>query len=98
MLPLKKSWSNDMIIYGDEGSNCLEILLDKNKITEVSARIDLRLDYRAFLSLLCEFAQEHDFTFVNNELKILAPDIHIVSHDIEVDILRYNKDISGLNR
>ena len=55
VLKQKKSWSQEILLFGEEESNCFEVLFKSNKIIEVLARIDLRTDYYCFLDNLCAF-------------------------------------------
>jgi hypothetical protein len=82
VLPRKRSWSNDIVLFGDESSNCLEILINENKIEEITARIDLRCDYEFFLKFLCDFSLKNDFVFLDNSLKVLYPDYNIMNKEI----------------
>lgn len=93
----KRSWSNDIALYGEESSNCIEIILERNKIAEISVRIDLRYSYKEFVRVLCDFAKEHHCTFLNSSLKILAPNINIVTQDIENYPL-YKSFLNKLNK
>ena len=83
ILPLKKSWSDDIVLFGDENSNCIELLTNKGKIVEIMVRIDLRFDYTQFLDMLCEFAQEYNCILLNYSFKILSPVKNLVNKDIE---------------
>lgn len=82
LLPKKKSWSKDIIIFGDDDSSCIEILLEKNRIVEISIRVDLRLDYINFINLLCEYALNNKCMFLNYKLEILYPNLEALEKDI----------------
>ncbi len=94
LLPQKKSWSKDIIIFGNEDSSCIEILLQNNWIIEISIRIDLRLDYKNFIKLLCEYALNHNCMFLNDKLEILYPNLD----SLEKDILNYPLYKAFLNK
>ncbi len=80
----KKSWSSDIVLLGDEDSNCIIILMEFNKVAEISVRIDLRSDFRFFLQTICDFAEKHNCIFLNYELRILEANYYIMKHDIIV--------------
>lgn len=81
-LPKRESWSNDVILFGDESSNCVEVLTENNRIVEVSARVDLRYDYKQFVKLICEFAQDNNCVILNNDLRIISPNSQLLEQDI----------------
>lgn len=68
-----KSWSDDIVLFGSETTNCIEIITERKKIVEVSSRIDLRSDYNFFLEQLCAFAQIHKCMLLGNDFKIFEP-------------------------
>lgn len=82
LLPINKSWTDDIVLFGDESSNCVEVLIEEDKIIEVSARIDLRDNYKEVLRALCEFAQRNNCVFLRYDLKILNANLHLVESDI----------------
>jgi len=82
LLMRKKSWSKDIILFGEEDSDCVEILMDNKKIVEVSARIDLRHNYKNILNNLCDFAQSNNCIFLNDSLNIIYPNILVMENDI----------------
>lgn len=96
LCPLKKSWSNDIILFGDESSNCIELLMNRNKVIEISVRIDLRYNYEQFVSTLCEFAQKHNCIFLNDALKIISAREQLIKQDI-IDHPIYKSFLDKLN-
>lgn len=82
LLPRKDSWSREIILFGDESSNCIEVLLEENLIIEISIRVDLRLDYKGFINLLCEYALSNKCMFLNDKLEILYPNLKLLENDI----------------
>jgi len=83
IIPKGKSWSNDIMLFGDESSNCIEIVVDQSKIDEVSIRIDLRTDYKPLIKLLCDFAQRHKCLFISGSLEVISPDLNELSQYIK---------------
>ncbi|MNK04939.1 hypothetical protein D3C87_228130 [compost metagenome] len=83
ILPRQKSWSDNVIIFGDEANDCVVLLKEKNKIIEISARIDLRNNFDVFLNYLCNTASENNCVFLNDNLKILYPSYKTIKYDIE---------------
>ncbi len=87
ILKVGKSWSKDIILFGHESSNCVEIFFDDGKIYEVSVRIDIRQDYRSVLLAVCDFAERHNCVLVNTSMRILQPVFDFVKRDIDEDKL-----------
>ncbi len=82
LLTRNKSWSKDIILWGDESSNCVLVLIENNEILEISIRIDLRSNFDFFLRLICNFTQRHECALLNNELEIFSPDFVIIKENI----------------
>lgn len=82
LLPKKDSWSDDIILFGDESSNCIEILKEQDLIIEISIRIDLRLDCKKIINLLCEFTINNNCMFLNDKLEVLHPNVESIKSSI----------------
>ncbi|WP_417354093.1 hypothetical protein [Flavobacterium sp.] len=70
-LPLSKSWSDNIIQYGDLDSNVFEIGLRANKIESVSYRIDFRSDYETILKEIVEICLKNKFLILTNDLELM---------------------------
>ena len=57
MLVRRKSWSENLVLWGEENGNRIDIFLEEGKIANVNARIDLRQPSVAFLELLLKIAR-----------------------------------------
>jgi len=55
IIPKTKSWSNDLLLFGSEESNCLEVYRENGYVTSVSLRVDFTSDYEVFLRMIIEF-------------------------------------------
>lgn len=77
-LPRNKSWSNEIELYGNTDSNCLEVYFDRyNHVSSVSFRLDFQTDYQKILDeliLLC----------IQNELLILDEKRNVVPYDLKI--------------
>jgi hypothetical protein len=73
-LPLRKSWSDDIILFGELDSNCFEVLTESGIVVEASARIDLRADYRDMITLVCQFGQDNNLLLLDYRWDILPPE------------------------
>ena len=72
ILPLNISWSKNIIMFGDENSNRLEVLFDKNEIIlSVSFRIDFKSNYEIILIRLLDFFQTNDLIVIDEKLNVL---------------------------
>jgi len=84
LFPPQKSWSDEIIIYGKEDSNCIELLLSKNKkIEEISIRIDLREENQNIIELICNFFEKHHCLFLGFKGKIINPNIDQLISEIK---------------
>lgn len=55
VLPKGKSWSKDLLLFGSQESNCLEVYVEDENVTSVSLRVDFSNNYEAFLRSAIEF-------------------------------------------
>jgi hypothetical protein len=78
ILPKVKSWSYEIDLYGDQESNCFEVLHDKdNAVISVSFRIDFTSNYESVLNSIIEFC-------IFNGLIILDESLNVVYLNYEV--------------
>ena len=68
-----KSWSNEIDLYGNEESNCFEILFDKqnNIVLSASCRIDFTSDYENVFQKIIEFCISNDLVILDENLNIV---------------------------
>lgn len=76
ILPKKKSWSRNIILYGEENSNRFEVFFESEIIVSVSFRINFTSNYEDILRQLIEF-------FLYNNLIILDEKINIIPLNFE---------------
>jgi hypothetical protein len=75
-LPINTSWSKQITLYGQQDSNCFEVLCEDQIILSVSFRIDFTSDYEDILRNLIEF-------FITNDLLILDQDLTTIPLNFE---------------
>jgi hypothetical protein len=65
-----KSWSKEISLFGDEKSNCLEILFDTqtNNIRSVSLRIDFTSEFEVILRGIVDFCIYNELVLLDEEL------------------------------
>jgi hypothetical protein len=85
ILPRNKSWSDNLALFGEDDSTCIEILFMESKVSEISIRIDLRKDNDFFLEKLCEFAKVNNCVFLDENLFIINSDIFSIKQSISRD-------------
>lgn len=71
LLSKGKSWSNDIVLYGNEEKTCIKFLIEDDKISEVVIRIDFREDYSKLLSEIIEFCGLHALLLLDEEHNVL---------------------------
>lgn len=101
LLPKEKSWSEDLIVFGDENSNCFKVFLEEEIPIELSARIDLRDINYEFIDLLISFAKKKDLVFLSDlskdNLRIIYPSKILLEQEITENNL-YDVFIKFLNQ
>ncbi|OJV14280.1 MAG: hypothetical protein BGO21_16175 [Dyadobacter sp. 50-39] len=70
------SWHNDLIMYGSQESNRLQVWVEENLVVSASFRIDFTAKYEDILCSLLEF-------FILNGLKILDGELNVVALNVE---------------
>ena len=45
LLPINKSWSKSIILFGKEDTNCVEISVEDGWVIDVSLRVDFTTEY-----------------------------------------------------
>jgi hypothetical protein len=71
ILESKPSWSKDIKLYGTEESNCIEIFMDDNVISELTVRIDYRTNYSDLLNQLVEFCTMNSLALIDEDNEVL---------------------------
>lgn len=97
LLPVKKSWSNDIILFGSEESNCIEVLMSNNKVEEISIRIDLRADIHNLVDGICIFFGNHNCVFLDYQGKIIIPHTEQFLNEVK-KYSAYNDFLRKVNR
>lgn len=94
ILPKNKSWSNEIELYGNQESNCFEILFDcKGEVLSASFRIDFRSSYEKILSQIIEFCLLNGLVILNEDLNVVPLNSEQVQNIIEnsPQVKRYNE-------
>ncbi|MEO5998078.1 MAG: hypothetical protein ABIN89_15140 [Chitinophagaceae bacterium] len=68
ILPKGKSWSKNIDLYGNQESNCFEVLFDKNMVISVSFRIYYTSYYKDILVGIIEFCILKGLVIVDENL------------------------------
>lgn len=90
ILPKGKSWSKDIILFGKEDSNVLEIVLEDKKVIEVILRIDFRTNYIHLLNEILKICLSNEFILLDENLNIMSFDPSEIISIIE-NSPQYNK-------
>ncbi len=75
ILPRRQSWSEGLILWGEEDGNRLHAALEGGKIAELTARIDLRQPPGSFPSQLVELARYCGVSFSSADGERIPHDI-----------------------
>lgn len=71
MLKQGKSWSKNLIVYGELEGSCLEIFLNNQSVCSVSIRLDFRTEYIKFLEAVIDICKKHDLIMLDTNMTIL---------------------------
>ncbi|MCI5090544.1 hypothetical protein [Phaeodactylibacter sp.] len=71
ILPKGKSWSKDLLIFGNEESNCLEVYRENDQVASVSLRVDYSCDYEVFLREVIEFFHSKKLAVIDENHQFL---------------------------
>lgn len=93
VLPKTNSWSDSMILYGEEESNCLNIVIEKNYVASVSFRIDFRTNYENIVRNIIELCITNGFNIMNDSHSIIPLNFESINSTIQASpqISMYNK-------
>ncbi|MGB0929501.1 MAG: hypothetical protein ACPGVB_01910 [Chitinophagales bacterium] len=92
-LPLGKSWTKDLIIYGNLETNCFEVLCENDYVISVSFRIDFTSFYEDILRLIIEFLEKNNLLIISEEFDIVSNNYIQIKAIIEnsIQYLKYNE-------
>lgn len=84
-LQREKSWSKDIVQYGNSEETCIEFIYVHNKLEEINCRLDLRsLTKQNFISLI-EYVQEIEAMFFVEGM------IYPPKADIMIEVIKNSK-------
>lgn len=100
ILPLGKSWSKDLVLYGDSESNCFEVFLNGEFIESVSFRIDFKTNYETILDKLLHFLMQNDMIVLDEDLKVMRLNEYDFKTTIEYSeqYVKYSKMSEALSK
>lgn len=79
MLPRRESWSEDLILWGEEDGDRVHAALEEGGIVELTARIDLRHPPGSFPDRLVELARHCGAWFSTVDGERIPPDVRALS-------------------
>ncbi len=94
ILPKNKSWSNQIYLYGNQESNCFELLCDnEGDVLSVSFRIDFRSNYERVLSQIIEFCSLNGLVILDEGLNLVPCNYEQLQSIIErsPQVKKYNE-------
>jgi hypothetical protein len=84
VLPENKSWSNDIILFGNQDSNRLEVYKNEsNQVISVSFRIDYTTEYEDILRSIIRFIELNDLAILDENLELLDNNFITIKTHIE---------------
>jgi hypothetical protein len=83
-LPQYESWSQDILSWGSEEGNRIEMFFEDAKISSIFIRVDVREIQESFFELLITFAQLCDcFLLLMEEMVLIEPELELLKQEIE---------------
>ncbi len=96
ILPGRDSWSEDLILWGEEDGNRIHAALEAGRVVELTARIDLRQPPGSFPAQLVELARYCGARFATADGQPVLPDLHSLSDAVRhSDAFRFVLDPQG---
>jgi len=83
ILPLGKSWSGDVVLYGDLEKNCVELYMDGDSVSSLSFRIDFRSEYENILTKLIEIIKSKDLIILDENLSMIPQSFEAINQAIQ---------------
>lgn len=77
-----KSWSDEIITYGNEESACIKFIMEDNKVANVIVRLDFRNDYSAILNHIINFCYLNSLAILE-DLRVIPLNSTIIVDRIE---------------
>lgn len=72
ILPRNSSWSNEIILFGNQESNCFEVYKNEcNEVVSVSFRIDYTSEYEGILRSIIEFMAMNELVILDEKLELV---------------------------
>ena len=102
VLPKGKSWTEDLIVYGNIDSTCVLLVHKEGSLRRVSVRFDVRTLRKEELISIVDFINTNKLKIIHDN-KVIEPTIgNIVQIIKDSDALKFCKNphqyISGLNK
>lgn len=88
ILPKNKSWSDDIIQFGELEDHCMELLCEKEKVKSFSLRINFCSDYDFILMNLIPILKSKKLVLLDSKFEILLSDFNVLKNTIENSLER----------
>ena len=66
-----KSWSEDLLLFGDEDGSCIKILIENLKIVSFTFDIDYKSNFYFFIRRVFFLCKENDLLILDDDFNIL---------------------------
>ena len=93
LLKKSSSWHENLTIYGNLESNCLEVLCEGKYIISVTLRIDFTTNYEILVREILNFFILHGLVMLDEQLNIVSLNFEIIKNII-TNSNQFNKYIS----
>lgn len=80
ILPRAESWSDEILCWGDEKTNDIQVGLENSEVTDIQIRLALHTDFGPLITPLIEAAVELNCV-------PFFPELHLISNATEVELV-----------
>jgi hypothetical protein len=92
----KASWSRDLITWGDEDGDCIDVFTEEGEVVEVAVRVNARRLNRKFLEGVSNFARRYNCVVLTEDMALLEPDVDLLYEAIRRSrAMRFVEDPRG---
>jgi len=96
ILPLGKSWSRDIKMWGTYDGHRIDLVFDGGNLAQFLVRFDMRHPSRAFFHSVLRLASENSCVLLTDNGDILEPKASaVLAHLAQSDAMRFVKDPRG---
>jgi hypothetical protein len=91
-LSREKSWTHDVIQYGNLDSDCVELTVENNTIEEVRIRMNINDPANPLIDTVSKFCISHNCVLIDREMNIIDP----AKYNLQIAFDKYRNTASNM--